>query len=286
MPEQTAARLFRQSSTTYFVSSLFFPPAIRDEVFVLYAFVRTADNFVDAAPQNGRGLAAFERAFWLEVGEEGWLDQLAEAEHVLSADDRQTVAQFAKLYQKYDFVAGWVRAFFLAMRADLYKKRYRTLDETCAYMYGSAEVIGLMLARMFSLPAEALHAARMLGRAMQYANMIRDVAEDTQLGRQYLPVLLMERAGLSSLDESHARENERAFEQFIREQIELFLVWQEEAEQGYRYLPKRIRVPVATAGSMYVWATEQIAQNPLIVFEKKVKPSPRRVMLAAIKNMV
>ena len=53
------AQVFRAGSTTYFNSSLFFPPAMRAEVFALYGFVRVADNFVDAVPQQAAEFRRF-----------------------------------------------------------------------------------------------------------------------------------------------------------------------------------------------------------------------------------
>ena len=70
------------------------------------------------------------------------------------------------------------RVFLGSMAADLTRRFYRTEAETLEYVYGSAEVIGLFMARIMRLPEEALPAARMLGRAMQFINFIRDAAED------------------------------------------------------------------------------------------------------------
>jgi phytoene synthase len=94
---------------------------------------------------------------------------------------------------------SWVDAFLTAMKLDLFKSRYENIEQTNRYMYGSAEVIGLMLCKIMSLPIESYASARLLGRAMQYCNMIRDIAEDCQLGRQYIPDTALRQFGIEKL---------------------------------------------------------------------------------------
>ncbi len=79
------------------------------------------------------------------------------------------------------------RGFFDSMQLDTTVRRYDSLDDIINYMHGSAEVVGLMMARMMGLPEEALPLAAMQGRAMQYANFVRDIGEDNHLGRCYFP---------------------------------------------------------------------------------------------------
>ena len=101
--------------------------------------------------------------------------------------------------------------------------------------------------------------------------------------RTYLP---LENSGFESISESVARANPERFAAFIRKQIDQYFAWQREAEQGYRYIPKRYLVPIKTASDMYVWTARQIAADPFVVFEKKVKPSKGRVLLTALANLL
>lgn len=256
--------VFRAGSKTYFYSSMFFPPAIRDEVAVLYSFVRVADNFVDSTPQDSSGFYQFRQWFTL-----AWAGQEVPS---------QVVKDFVALAQRRNFAISWIEAFLDAMAQDLTVKTYHTLTDTLAYMYGSAEVIGSMMAQIFGLPESSLPSARMLGRSMQYINFIRDIQEDLNLGRVYLPRDELIEAGLTELTESAAEANPRAFSIFMRQQISHYLYWHEAAKEGFSYLPKSIRIPVATATAMYHWTAMQIAKEPLIVFKKKVKPSRPRIV--------
>ncbi len=260
---------FRAGSKTYFNSTRFFPPRVRDDVFLLYAFVRVADNFVDRIPQDGDGFERFVK------------DYERTRDHGSNGD--AIIDGFIDVAERHNFRAEWIDAFFHSMRMDLHKKHHVTIDESLEYIYGSAEVIGLFMARIIDLPERSYHAARLLGRAMQYINFIRDIAEDNELGRIYLPI---SESSLPSLDERIARENPREFQEFIRRQLDRYIVWQGEAESGYHYIPRRYRVPIKTAGDMYKWTGHAIAEDPFIVFRQKVKPNKARIVLSGLLNMV
>jgi phytoene synthase len=262
-------KVFRAGSTTYFNSSLFFPPKVRERVFTLYAFVRVADNYVDATPQDADGFRDFRRLYRQALAGKPAQDGI--------------IDPFVSLAAQCGFDPLWTEAFLDSMEADLSKKTYDTLDQALAYIYGSAEVIGLFMARIMELPEEAHRPAALLGRAMQYINFIRDIDEDARLGRRYLP---LNGAPPEIITASCARRNPDMFAAFISGHIEIFRAWQREAVQGYRHIPKRCRVPIATAADMYFWTAGEIHKRPLVVFEKKVKPSRMRVLLCAVRNYI
>ena len=169
------------------------------------------------------------------------------------------------------------------------KNTYRTEEETLEYVYGSAEVIGLFMARIMGLPEESHAAARRLGRAMQYVNFIRDVAEDAAMGRRYLPLVrggerLLEVGDDWLPDEAWARAHPREWTDFLRGHLARYARWQAEGEAGYRFIPRRPRTAVRTAGDMYNWTAGRIAANPLAPFAGKVKPSRARIVLRALWN--
>lgn len=262
-------QIFKKGSKTYFTSSLFFPPAKRDDVFKLYAFVRTADDFVDELPQNADGFYAFKTAY----------------RNVMrgTASGNPVIDSFVEISKKYAFDPVWAEAFLYSMELDLTKKQYDSIEECLEYIYGSAEVIGLFMAAVMELPQQAHRYAKLLGRAMQYINFIRDIDEDTKLGRRYLP---LDDSGLENLDKAYCMEHQEAFTAFHRSQIRLYTDWHTEAVKGYFYIPRRLRIPVKTAEDMYMWTAEQIEKDPLIVFRKKVKPSRFRIILQILINLV
>ena len=269
------ARVFKAGSTTYFNSSLFFPPAMREEVFALYGFVRVADNFVDAVPQEAEAFRQFVARYRAALGG-------------TKADDA-IIDDFVALAEKLTFDPAWTDAFLASMEADLAKRLYRTEAETLDYVYGSAEVIGLFMAKIMRLPEEAHFAAQRLGRAMQFINFIRDAAEDAAMGRRYLP---LERDGARLLDvpddwlptREWAEANPEKWTAFLKSQLDRYAMWQTEAEAGYRFIPRRPRLAVRTAGDMYNWTARQIAADPFVIFERKVKPKKGRIVMQALWN--
>ena len=259
MVDRTLYSIFKEGSKTYFYSSLFFPMDVRDAVFVLYAFVRKADDFVDTLPQHKNEFYAFWKRF-------------NEAQEGRSSGDI-VIDSFISLMKAKKFDREWVQAFFKAMEMDLTKQAYKNIEETKEYMYGSAEVVGLMMASIMELPKESFECARYLGRAMQYINFIRDIKEDLTLGRQYLPQSDLRKCGLESLQYEHVSNRVQGFNQFLLTQIGRYEEWQKIAENGFPYIPKRYFIPIKTASDMYKWTAEQIKKSPIIVYEKKVKPS-------------
>lgn len=259
--------VFKGGSKTYFNSSLFFPPEVRKDVFILYAFVRVADDFVDAVPQDEAGFALFCREW--------------ESSECGRASGNPIIDDFVDLSRRREFDASWTRAFLASMASDLGRVAFDSLSQTLAYVYGSAEVIGLFMSRIMGLPDKALPHARMLGRAMQYINFLRDIAEDNGLGRRYLP---LGSSGLPDLEEKTARTRPDAFRTWFREQASLYRSWHAAACRGYGYIPARYLLPIRTAEDMYLWTAGVLEEEPLRVFERKVKPKKSRIILQAAAN--
>ncbi len=270
--DKTFISIFQKGSRTYFYSSLFFPMHIRREVFILYGFVRKTDNFVDAVPQNPQGFYDFKEKYIQAVNGKNTGDLVIDS--------------FVSLARRRKFNFEWIDAFLRSMEMDLTKKTYETMDETIEYMYGSAEVIGLLMARLLQLKDDAFEYARHLGRAMQYINFIRDIDEDNNLGRTYFPKTELTKYGLQNLTYSHVKEHQQAFYDFIKAQIQKYCEWQEYAEQGYILIPKRYLISVKTASEMYKWTAQKILQDPFIVYAWKVKPRIMRIVTATLANLI
>jgi phytoene synthase len=258
---------FKRGSRTYFYSSIFFSKEARDSVFVLYSFVRKADNFVDVVPQLKDEFYRFKDAYYNAL--EG------------KANSDIIIDSFVELMHHKSFQRAWIDAFFESMEMDLTKGRYETIEETLHYVYGSAEVIGLMMAKIMDLDPQSYPFAQYLGRAMQYINFIRDIEEDLTLGRTYLP---LGDSGLERLDRDYIMGRQDVFCEFIRTHIGLYRQWQQEAERGFAYIPRRCLIPIKTASDMYQWTAQRIYRDPLIVFQKKIKPSIPRIVFQIATN--
>jgi phytoene synthase len=272
MIEKEARSTFKKGSRTYFYSSLFFPKEVKSDVFTLYAFVRKADNFVDRIPQSGHEFGSFRKGF-----EDSFRGRPA---------DDVIIDRFAELAHRRKFDKEWVDSFFVSMALDLTKTRYETLEETMLYIYGSAEVIGLMMSRILSIDPSFDEHARSLGKAMQYINFIRDIGEDHVLGRIYFPHGELSEHGLSDLSRHSAESNPAGFREFVRLQLQRYTEWQRHAEGGFPSIPRRYLIPISTASDMYNWTAKRIAQDPYIVYRQKVKPSRTRIILNVFGKII
>ena len=272
MINKTLFSIFKEGSKTYFYSSMFFPTNIKKDVFTLYGFVRKADNYVDSTPQDVNGYHEFKKRYINAINGKRTNDVVIDS--------------FVNLMNKKKIDPVWVDGFLHSMELDIKKSKYETMEETLEYIYGSAEVVGLMMARIMNLKEESYECARYLGRSMQYINFIRDIAEDIKLKRNYFPQSDMKRYGLERLDYEYISKNFDKFSNFINKQLEYYCKWQQIAEDGYKFIPKRYLISVKTASEMYNWTAEQIHSNPLVVYSEKVKPQISKIIQSIVMNII
>jgi len=262
--------IFKNASKTYYYSSLFFPKDVRDDIFILYGFVRTADDLVDSIPQQVEKYNLFVERF--RKGYSG------------DNEDDIVISSFIGMMKRRKISLAWVESFLEAMKSDIHKSKYQTIKELENYIYGSAGVIGLMMAKILKLPEESYTYAQMLGSSMQLSNFIRDLQEDNELGRCYFPQTDLKKFNLKSLKFSEVTKKKNEFRLFMDFQIERYFNWQNIAENGFKYIPKRYRIAIKTASDMYKKTQLIISKNPAIVFKRKVKPSPFSILLQGVKN--
>lgn len=272
MINKTFYTIFQKGSRTYFYSSIFFPPYIKKDVFTLYGFVRKVDNYVDSIPQNIDAYYEFKKKYYNALNGRKSKDIVIDS--------------FVELINNKEFELKWIDSFFESMEMDITKKSYDTLDETKKYIHGSAEVIGLMMAKIMDLPKESFIYSKYLGRAMQYINFIRDISEDLKLGRIYFPTTDLNKHGLIKLDFDYIQNHKDEFSNFINEQLNRYCKWQNIAEIGYKYIPKRYLISVKTASEMYNWTAQQINSDPMIIYTKKVKPIIMKIISTTILNLI
>jgi phytoene synthase len=203
---RAARRVMAAYTTSFYLVSRFLPLPKRRRVEVVYAAVRYPDEIVDSfalSPEERESLLdgwrdAFERTLSRETLRE-----------MLQPGVSPFVAAFTVLSREAGIPADEYRAFLDAMRRDIRPEPFASMDELIErYVYGSAVVVGLFLARIYGPSAPdrmdgALQSARDLGIALQLTNFVRDVREDRRRGRLYIPLDILQREGVdvSRLDE-------------------------------------------------------------------------------------
>ncbi len=260
--------LFKKSSKTFYYSTLFFPNSIRSDIHDLYAFVRTADDYVDTLPQDREAFYRFRD------------DSLSALDHPDTRSPDSIIAWFVDVYKKYDFKKEWVESFLGAMESDLSVVSMTDREALEKYMYGSAAVVWYMMCAIFSIDdPDSLHAAKMLAYSMQSINFIRDVAEDNELGRKYLYDIGGIRYDWLIIQDEH-------LPPFIDLHLKNYYAYLREAQAWLYDLPLAFRVPVLTASDMYAWTAREIEKDPSVIFQRKIKPTKGQIMINAIRNFI
>lgn len=261
--------IFKNASTTYYYSSIFFTPEVKDAVFTLYAYVRYADDLIDSIPPKKKEFAK--------------LKQLTQKAFEGKKVNNPIVDDFATLAREKEFDPAWTWAFLDAMESDLTVKTYKTYKDLKRYMHGSAEVIGLYMSKIFDTPEVAYPYAKAQGEAMQFINFVRDIREDHELGRQYIPTDDLEKF------QTHIppkKGEEERFCKMMKYEIDRYKKVQAKADKGHPYINRRFRIMVKTSAGMYNWTARKIEKDPMIVFEKKMKPPKWYVILTALRYAI
>ncbi len=268
---ENANKIFADGSMTYFNAAQFFPEEIKNDVSILYSFVRVADDFVDCSPQKPDDFFAFKDLFLNKS-----LKNIKTGNSILDS--------FCELMSKKQIPQKAPSEFLKAMEQDLSKNTYQTFEELEAYMIGSAEVVGVMMAKIIGLEKNSEPFARKLGKAMQFINFIRDIDYDLKvLNRVYIPREVITKYDLENLEEETARTSSKKFTQLIRDLIQLYFEWQIEAEHGFKLIPHDLLIPIKTASDMYKWTANEIYADPFIIFRERLKPKRNQIIETAEK---
>ena len=178
---ETSRNVTKKYSTSFSMAVKMLSPSIRSAIYSIYGFVRFADEIVDTFHQYDKDqlLNDFENEY----------DKAFK--HGISLNP--ILNSFQQTVRKYNITDDMVRAFLKSMRADLTKSVYHTREEYKEYIYGSADVVGLMCLKVFvngdeDKYNELKEAAMRLGSAFQKVNFLRDLKDDYELlNRSYFP---------------------------------------------------------------------------------------------------
>lgn len=179
---EACRRLNASHGKTYYLATLLLPAWKRPYVHALYGFARYADEIVD---DLGSTLTDAQKADWLV----GWGEQFVKDVEA-GGSDHEISKAVVDTVRRWDIPMAYVEAFLHSMRMDLTVHSYASYDDLMEYVYGSAAVIGLEMVPVLEplVPREVADPyAADLGIAFQLSNFIRDVGEDLQRGRVYLP---------------------------------------------------------------------------------------------------
>ena len=266
-------RLNALHGKTYFLATLLLPKAKRPFVHALYGFARYADEIVDDLAST---LTVKEKAKELNTwGSKVLLDlKKGKSQDAVGRALIDTVTRF-------DIPHEYFEAFLHSMEMDLTVQEYQTYDDLMVYVYGSAAVIGLQMVPILGpLHADAFESAKTLGIAFQLANFIRDVGEDLDRSRVYLPKKELQEFGVDR-KMLEARVLTPEIVEALKFQIARVKKLQDQAAPGIKLLEPSSRPCIKAASTLYCGIVEEVEKINYDVFNKRAKTSTGRRLRVA-----
>lgn len=235
-----SVKVTKAYSTSFSSAVKMLAPSIRQDIYNIYGFVRFADEIVDTFHDYDKEIlfTQFENDLALALSQKISLNPILNS--------------FQHTVHKYNIPNELIGAFMKSMKLDLYKTKYTTVEEYNEYIYGSADVVGLMCLKVFvngdiKKYEELKHSAMRLGSAFQKVNFLRDLKADFEdLSRTYFP-----NTDLSQLDE--------ASKQQIITEIEADF---DAGFEGIKNLPIEAKFGVYTAYRYYKKLLKKLQKTP------------------------
>jgi len=255
---KTSKLVTRSYSTSFSRAVSVLDHDVRDAIYSIYGFVRLADEIVDTFHD-------FNKQHLLEKFEE---DLTNSGKNGISLNP--VLNSFILTVKKYNIDDELIKAFLKSMKIDLFKSNHISKKETDEYIYGSAEVVGLMCLKVFVNGKEELYnelqvPAKKLGAAFQKVNFLRDIKNDTVLlNRKYFHDLVDKRFN-DSLKNSLVQDIESDFTASL---------------QGLKKLPQNSRLGVLIAYFYYKNLLKKISKTPA---EKLITS---RIRVPDLKKMI
>ena len=266
-------RLNALHGKTYFLATLLLPKAKRPFVHALYGFARYADEIVDDLASE---LSIEEKAQSLSTWGDGVLADLKKG----TSDDHVGRALIDTV-KRFDIPHEHFEAFLHSMTMDLTVQEYETYEDLLEYVYGSAAVIGLeMVPILGPLHNDAFEAAKKLGIAFQLANFIRDVDEDLDRGRVYLPIKELAQFGVTR-EMLEERVLTPEIVEALKFQIARVRQLQSEAAPGIAMLEATSRPCIKAASTLYCGIVDEVEKIGYDIFNQRAKTSTGRRMRVA-----
>jgi phytoene synthase len=244
----------REHSRTFYLASNLLPIEQKKAVRALYAFCRTSDDLVDEGGANK-------------------INELAEWRHrSLSnhpADDDLVALAWADARAKYNIPHRYAEQLLDGIAQDLTVTRYEKFADLAHYCYGVASTVGLMSMHIVGYSGEeAVPYAVKLGVALQLTNILRDVGEDWNNGRFYLPQEDLRKFKLRESDIAAGKLDNR-WQSFMRFQIERTHRLYDEALPGIDMLGKQGRFAIGAAAELYRAILDDVEANHYDVFNRR-----------------
>ena len=267
-------RLNSLHGKTYYLATLLLPKEKRPFVHALYGFARYADEIVDDLAST---LTQAEKSDALSRWGQGVLGDLRAG----PSKDHIGAALVATV-ERFQIPIHYFESFLESMMMDLTITEYQNYEDLMKYVYGSASVIGLQMVPILGpLSPDAFEPAQKLGTAFQLANFIRDVGEDLERGRIYLPLDELAAHGVTK-EMLYKRKLTPEIRIALQDQIARVRRLQVEATPGIALLEPSSRACIEAASELYCGIVDEVEKIDFDIFNKRAKTSTWRRLKVAL----
>jgi len=281
LPAALLKRLTTRSSSNFKFAFLFLGREQRDALSHVYEFCRVVDDVVDERPE---GEAGTEGA---RVALREWSTEIARifadpyVENV--APQSNLGKSLAASREHFDYPREAFDEIIAGVEMDLHTDRYEDLEALRLYCYRVASCVGFLCIAIFGDRSKAAHEyAEHLGLALQYTNILRDIAEDAERGRVYIPQSLLHRHGLTDEDLIEGRYDGRF--------VAMAKDFADAAEREYRRAWEALRgansralLPAEIMGRTYYKILAEIRERNYNVFTRRTSLRRRDKLKVAAK---
>lgn len=254
-----AEKITSQHSKSFYFASGLLSEEKRSAVRALYAFCRSVDDIVDESSEGERDA---QLDYWRGM-----------VENASFAEDDLVATAWADTLARYYIPRHYALQLIDGVARDLFQTRYQTFDELATYCYGVASTVGLMSMYIVGFESnQAVSYAIKLGVALQMTNILRDMGEDYQHGRLYLPREELTFYGIPESDIAQGRITEN-WRQFMKFQIDRTRQLYAESWAGVKMLEREGQLAIGAASVFYQGILDEIEKNDYNVFDRRASLS-------------
>lgn len=254
-----AEKMTAAHSKSFYFASALLPEDKRSAVRALYAFCRTVDDIVDESPNPD-----------YDPRLDYWRTMIETASF---ADDDLVAAAWADTLARYHIPRHYALQLIDGVARDLIQNRYPTFNDLATYCYAVASTVGLMSMHIVGFHNnDAVPYAIKLGVALQMTNILRDVGEDYQNGRLYLPREELAFYGIRESDIAEGRITDN-WRQFMKFQIDRTRQLYAESWAGVKMLEREGQLAIGAASVFYQGILDEIEKSDYNVFDRRASLS-------------
>ena len=274
-------KMIRDGSKSFAGAARLLPTTVRESVYMLYAWCRYCDDQIDAQ-YLGHGIpcpkGSAETLARLEAQTRAALAGEAVDEPVFIALQRVIRRHAIPERHAFELLRGF--------KMDVDGRRFNTLEDSLDYCYHVAGVVGVMMAHLMDArEQEALDRAADLGIALQMTNIARDVMDDAEAGRIYLPLDWLQEAAIP-VDEIANREHRKRLHEVTRRYLETAELYYESARYGLSWLDPRCAWAIASARGIYREIGRQVLDRGATAWDTRTVVGPTKKVLRALSASV